>query len=226
MTTGYKDVPVKVNIKEYGKHDIPLKVSLFSTGWSVPVSGDYQYQANYYGTTASTIKIDTSAKPGADDWDDYMMVGYLNLATAASANHRIGFVMRYQDTSNYYFIGFKTDTTDGNGNSTYEVYKKDGGSYSRIANQYDNGSNYSSGTETYYAIPDNVGTSGVLSADTQYYMRVDLYGNVCRMYLQNVLVFENTTDFSTFSTGEVGLEAYTQSSDTTIAYFDTIKVVS
>ena len=226
MATGYKDVPVKVNIKEYGTHDIPLKVSLFSTGWSVPVSGSYQFQANYYGTTASTIKIDTTAKPGADDWNDYMMTGYLNLATPASANHRIGFVMRYQDTSNYYFIGFKTDTTDGNGNSTYEVYKKETGSYNRITNQYDNGSNYSGGSETYYALPDNVGTSGVLDSNTQYHMRVDLYGSVCRMYLQNVLVFENTTDFGTYQKGEIGLEAFTQSSATTICYYDTIKVVS
>ena len=228
MVTAYKDVPVKVHIKEYG-NDIPLKVSLFSSGWSIPQTGDYTFQANYYGTTTSAIKITTTAKPGADEWEDYMMVGYLNLATTPSANHRIGFIMRYQDTSNYYFVGFKTDTTDGDGNSTYEVYEKNSGTYTRIANQYDTGHNDESDPDPanwVVGIPDDIGTSGVLDTNTQYQMRVDLYGNVCRMYLQNVLVFENTTDFNTFSSGEVGLEAYTTGSTTTIAYFDEIKVVS
>lgn len=227
MATGYKDVPVKVHIKEYGSLDVPVKTSLFETGWSIPLTGDYQYQANYYGTTAGTLKLSTTEKPGCDEWEDYMMVGYVNLASVPeSSNNRIGFVLRFQDSDNYYFVGFKTDTTDGNGNSTYEVYKKETGSYSRVANQYDNGSNYSGGSETYYAIPEDLGASGVLSSDTQYQMRVDLYGSVCRMYLQNVLVFENTTDFGTFTTGQVGLEAYTASSDLVVAYFDTIKVVS
>lgn len=227
MTTGYKDVPVKVTLKEYGVHNIPVKVSLFDTGWSIPTSGDYQYQASYYGTTIGAIKVDTTVKTGADTWDGYMMTGYLNLATTPkSANNRTGFIMRYQDVDNYYFIGFKTDTTDGNGNSTYEVYKKEAGSYDRIANQYDNGSNYVGTTETYYALPDTVGIDGVLSANTQYHMRVDLYGTVCRMYIQNVLVFENAIGFNTFTSGEIGLEAYTESSDTVIAYYDTIKVLS
>ena len=229
MTTGYKDVPVKVNIKKYGTSDIPVKASLFSSGWSVPVTGSYQYQATYYGTTAGALKLSTTAKPGCDEWQDYMMVGYVNLATTpVSANNRAGFILRFQDIDNYFFVGFKTDTTDGNGHSTYEVWKKESGSYSRMANQYDNGNNYSGSpsSETYYALPDEVGVTGVLSAGTQYHLRVDLYGSVCRMYIQNVLVFENKTDFETFTEGQIGLEAYTESSDTVIAYFDTIKVVS
>lgn len=210
-----------------GEKNIPLKVSLFSAGWSIPSSGDYQSQANYVGTTTGIIKLSTTAKPGCDDWEDYMMVGYVNLATTiAHVDNRIGFIMRYQDSTNYYFIGFKIETTDGNGNSTYEVYKRVSGTYTRMANQYDNGSNYSGGTETYYALPDEVGTSGVLTENAQYHMRVELYGNVCRMYLQNVLVFENTTEFDLFTSGEVGLEAFTDNSTPTICYFDTIKVVS
>ena len=210
-----------------GSKDIPVKVSLFESDWSIPETGDYAFQANYYGTTASALKLSATAKPGCDEWEDYMMTGFCNLATSpASANNRIGFILRYQDASNYFFVGFKVDTTGGNGNSTYEVYKKVSDVYTRLPNQYDNGSNYSGGSETYYALPESVGTGGVLSEDSQYQMRVDLYGTVCRMYLQNELVFENTTDFGLYTTGQVGLEAYTASSDTIIAYFDTVKVVS
>ncbi|RLI54368.1 MAG: hypothetical protein DRP09_13290 [Candidatus Thorarchaeota archaeon] len=210
-----------------GTKNIPLKASIFTSGWNVPTSGDYQYQANYYGTTTGTLKLSTTAKPGCDSWENYMMVGYVNLATTpVSANNRIGYILRYQDSDNYFFVGFKTDTTNGNGHSTYEVYEKVSGSYSRITNQYDNGNNYVGSTETYYAMPDEVGSTGVLAANSQYHLRVDLYGNACRMYLQNVLIFENVTDFNTFSSGQVGLEAYTASGDTVIGYWDTIKVVS
>ena len=46
------------------------------------------------------------------------------------------------------------------------------------------------------------------------------------MYISNVLVFENTTDFDTHTAGEIGLEAYTDNNTDIIAYFDNIKVVT
>ncbi|MBD3405038.1 MAG: hypothetical protein GF411_02745 [Candidatus Lokiarchaeota archaeon] len=229
MTSGAKDVPLKVSLLNPSKH-IPVKVSILSDGWVIPTTGPYQYQCKYYGTTASVLKIDTAVLSGADDWNDYMMVGYVNLATSpVSANNRIGFVLRYQDTSNYYFVGFQTDTTAGGGKSSYEVYKKASGTYTRIANNHDTGNNDETDPNPnnwVTGIPDTVGSTGVLSAGTQYQMRVDLYGNTCRMYIQNELIYENTTAFSDYTSGEVGLEAYTDSSDDIIAYFDTLKVVS
>jgi len=212
-----------------GAKNIPVKASMFSSGWTIPTVGDNAFKANYYGTTTSAIKIKTSAKPGCDSWNDYLITGYANLISTASANHRIGYITRYQDVNNYYFIGFKTDTTGGNGNSTYEVYEKNTGTYTRLENQYDTGYNDESDPNPAnwdVGIPETVGTGGVLSANTQYHLRVDLYGSVCRMFIQNVLVYENRTGFTTFTEGEIGLEAFTQSSDTIIATFDTIKVVS
>lgn len=210
-----------------GYKDITLKASLASSGWTVPVTGSYANQLSFLGTTAGTIIINNSVVTNADLWDDYMMVGYANLVTnPASADHRIGFVARYQDSNNYYFLGFKIETTDGgvgDNKSTYEVYKKESGSYSRIENEYDTGNNYSGGVETYYGLPDTVGTSGVLDTNTQIHIRAEVYGTVGKLYISNELVFENTTDFDDFDEGEMGLEVFTQSSTQVTAYFDNIK---
>jgi hypothetical protein len=126
-------------------------------------------------------------------------------------------------------VGFKTETTGGgvgDNKSTYEVYKVTSGSYNRIANHYNTGNNYDNGTEAYYGLPNTVGTDGVLAEDTQYHFRVEVYGIVCRAYISNELVFQNTTDFGDYTEGEVGLEAYTQNNTDVVAYFDNIKVVS
>lgn len=216
-----------------GVKNIPIITTLLKSGWNVPSSGDYAYQLNYTSlgasTTKGTIVVDKTVKVGADSWEDYMMVGYVNLVPTPSADHKIGYVMRYQDSSNYYFIGFKTETTGGgvgDNKSTYEVYENVSGVYTRIANQYDTGNNFSGGSETYYGLPNTVGTDGVLSADTQYHLRTELYGVVCRVYISNELVFENTTGFDTFAEGEIGMEAYTQNNTDVICYFDNIKVVT
>lgn len=216
-----------------GVKDIPITTTLLKSGWNVPDSGDYAYQLNYTSlgatTTKGTIVVDKTVKVGADTWEDYMMVGYVNLVPSPSADHKIGYVMRYQDSTNYYFIGFKTETTGGgvgDNKSTYEVYKNVSGVYTRIANQYDTGNNFDGGSETYYGLPDTVGTDGVLSADTQYHLRVELYGVVCRVYISNELVFQNTTDFDVFTEGEIGMEAYTKNNTDVICYFDNIKVVT
>jgi len=216
-----------------GSKDISIVTTLLRTNWNVPSTGDNAYQMNYTSLGASattgTMIIDKTVKVGADLWEDYMMVGYVNLVPTAHNDHKIGYVMRYQDSTNYYFIGFKTETTDGgvgDNKSTYEVYENVAGVYTRIDNQLDTGNNFSGGSETYYGLPDTVGTDGVLAEDTQYHLRVELYGVACRMYISNVLVFENTTDFDTHTAGEIGLEAYTDNNTDIIAYFDNIKVVT
>lgn len=212
MTDGYKD--------------IGLKAGILSTGWSIHTDGSYAYQLAYLGTSTGTVKISTTAKPGADDWEDYMMTGYANLATSpTTSNNRIGFILRYQDSDNYYFAGFATDKTNGGTtDSTYEVWKKESGSYLRVPNQYDTGNN-NEGTSD-YGLPEEVGNNGVLSVDTQYHLRVDLYDITMRMYISNVLVFENTTDLGTFTSGEVGFECWSASSAEIIGYFDTVKVAA
>lgn len=212
MTDGYKD--------------ISLKAGILSTGWSIHTDGSYAYQLAYLGTNTGTVKISTTAKPGADDWEDYMMTGYANLATnPTTPNNRIGFILRYQDSDNYYFAGFATDITNGgNADSTYEVWKKETGSYSRVSNQYDTGNN-DEGVSN-YALPEEVGNNGVLDIDTQYHLRVDLYDVTMRMYITNELVFENTTDLGTFTSGEVGFECWSASSAEIIGYFDTVKVAA
>ena len=211
-----------------GSKDIPIKTTLLTSGWNIPTSGDFAYKLNYSSvgtsTATGTIKISTTAKPGCDEWEDYMMAGYVRLATdPAESDNRAGFILRYQDSDNYYFVGFKVDTSDGGGKSSYEVWKKVSGSYTRIPNQYDTGNNNES--SGIYGLPDDVGTNGVLSPTSTYHLRVELYGIVCRVYLQNVLIYENSTDFTDFSKGEIGLEAYTVSPADIICYFDDIKVV-
>jgi hypothetical protein len=216
-----------------GVKDVPIKTSIFGSDWNVPESGNYAYQQNYTSLGASTTKgtkiIDKTVKVGADTWEDYMMIGYVNLVPTPHVDHKIGFVMRYQDSSNYYFIGFKTETTGGgvgDNKSTYEVYKVASDVYTRIANQYNTGNNYDNGTEAYFGLPNTVGTDGVLAEDTQYHFRVEIYDVVCRAYISNVLVFQNTTGFGDYTEGEVGMEAYTENNTDIISYFDNIKVVS
>lgn len=212
-----------------GNKDIPIQVSLLGSGWSVAPSGDNAFQLSYTSTGSSTstgtIIVDKTQLVGADLWNDYMMWGYANLASVKSSDVRIGYVLRYQDSDNYYFTGFNTDVTDGGGlHSTYEVWEKNSGVYSRIPNQFDTGNNDEGSSD--YSLPDTVGTDGVLDQDVQYHLRIELYDVVCRMYISNELVYQNTTGFTSFLTGELGIECFTQSNADVIAYFDSIRAVS
>jgi hypothetical protein len=177
----------------------------------------------YTGTTPGTI---ITNKTGSDEWGHYLMTGYANLVDSpTSVNHRIGFVLRYQDSNNYYFAGFATDKTNGNNvYSTYEVWKKESDVYTRIPNQYNTGNNNEG--SGIYALPDAVGINGVMSPNTEYHLRVQINGRTLRMYISNILVFENTTELTDFTEGEVGMEVFTKNSDSVEGEFDSIKLVA
>lgn len=202
MTTEYKDVTTKATL-------------LTDNTWFKPVSGDYAYRYGYSGSSTGAV---ITNKSGADEWDNYQATGYIEGITDAAEN-KFGFIMRYQDTDNYYFVGLGI-ADNGNSRSTYEVWEKSGGSYSRITNNYDTGDNSN------YGLPTTIGTSGLLSTGTEYHVRVNIRGNSCRMYIQNEKVFENLVDFNTYDEGQFGLEAQTSSSKTITCYFDDIKVVA
>lgn len=206
--------------------DVPIQTSLLTSGWNVDEIGDNAYKLGYTstGTTTSpgTIILDKTSVIDADTWKDYSVNAYMNMVSAPDDDTRIGFVMRYQDINNYYFVGFCTDTTNGgSSHSTYEVWIKEAGVYTRKANSYDTGNNNEGSSD--YSLPDAVGTTGILSADVEYHIRAEIYNTSCKLYIQNVQVYENLTDFTEFTEGELGLELFTKNNADVIGTFDNIK---
>jgi len=206
--------------------DVPIQTSLLTGGWNIDESGDSAYKLGYTSTGASTstgtIILDKTVIISADTWKDYSVNAYMNMVSAPDDDTRIGFVMRYQDINNYYFVGFCTDTTNGGGTfSTYEVWIKEAGVYTRIANEYDTGNNDEGSSD--YSLPSTVGTTGVLAQDTEYHIRAEIYGTSCKLYIQNIKVYENISDLTVFTEGELGLECFTQNNTDVIGLFDNIR---
>ena len=209
-----------------GSLDVPIQTSLLTSGWNVDEAGDDAYKLVYTSTGASTspgtIILDKTVVTDADLWKEYSVNVYMNQVSIPDDDTRMGFVMRYQDIDNYYFVGFCTDTTNGDGTwSTYEVWIKEAGAYSRKANSYDTGNNNEG--SSIYALPDEVGTTGVLGQDIDYHVRAEIYGTSCKLFIQNVQVYENLTDFTEFTEGELGLEVFTQSNTDVIGMFDNVR---
>lgn len=175
--------------------------------WAVDGSSlNYVYTSTSAHPSGMSV-VDDTHHIGSDNWNSYVTTAYcMNSTSTDSNNIMVGLVTRWNETTGeFYFFGMCTN------NNTFYIYK------------------YEGGTPTWQLIDSGVidvdGNSLVFDKDTSYHFRVVMDKSGAKLYIDNDLIYESTSDFSEIVTGRPGFTAITASSTAIIGEFDDMTVV-
>lgn len=174
--------------------------------WTVdPDSLNYIYTSVGADPSGMSL-VDDVYHVGSDTWENYVVTAYcMNTSTADSNDIKIGLVTRWDEsTDEFYFFGICTN------NDTYYIYKYEGGPTWQLIT-----------SDT----TDVEGNTLTFNKDQNYHFRVVMDGSGAKLYIDNVLIYQSTSDFNEITAGRPGFAAITASSTSIIGEFDDMTVV-